>query len=93
MLQKHDSTDVSRTVTWPFPSAKSPERKPVVFFTGEAKFFDWAYKKDVQVASVYALNHPHLGETQVRTSQVMEIYDDGSFETMNTMYIPMKAKQ
>lgn len=42
---------------------------------------------------VYALNHPKLGEGQVRTSQVMDIYDDGSFETMNTIYIPMKAKQ
>ncbi len=85
--------DTSPSVTWPFPSAKAPERKPVVFFTGQAQFIDWPYKKDVQVASVYALNHPKLGETRVRTSQVMEIYDDGSFETMNTMYIPMKAKQ
>jgi hypothetical protein len=88
MQVKHDSS-----VTWPFPSAKAPDQKPVVFFIGQAKFIDWAYKKDVQVAMVYALNHPKLGEGQVRTSQVMEIYDDGSFETMNTMYIPMKAKQ
>lgn len=89
MLQKHDSTGVS----WPFPSAKAPSLapKPVVFFIGKPKFFDWAYKKDCQVASVYALNHPKLGERIVRTSQVMEIYDDGSFETMNTMYIPKKA--
>lgn len=89
MLQKHDSTGV----TWPFPSAKAPERKPVVFFTGQPRFIEWAGKKDVIVASVYALNHPKLGETQVRTSQVMDKFDDGSFETMNTMYIPMKAKQ
>lgn len=86
MLQKHDSTGV----TWPFPSAKAPSSapKPVVFFTGKARFVDWPYKKDCQVASVYALNHPKLGECLVRTSQVMEIFDDGSFETMNTMYIP-----
>ena len=88
MLQKHDST-----VTWPFPSAKAPESKPVVFFVGEPRFFDWPNKKDVQVASVYGINHPKLGEARIRTSQVMEIYDDGSFETLNTMYIPVKAKK
>lgn len=85
MQVNHDSS-----VTWPFPSAKAPERKPVVFFVGEPRFIKWAGKKDVIVASVYALNHPKLGETQVRTSQVMDKFDDGSFETMNTMYIPMK---
>ena len=89
MLQKHDSSGV----TWPFPSAKAPSLapKPVVFFRGKAQFIDWAGKKDVQVARVDALNHPKLGACIVRTSQVMEIFDDGSFETMNTMYIPKKV--
>jgi len=85
--------DTFPSVTWPFPSAKAPDNKPVVYFIGDAQFIDWPYKKGVQVASVYALNHPKLGECRVRTSQVMDTYDDGSFETMNTMYIPMKAKQ
>lgn len=90
MQLNHDSS-----VTWPFPSAKAPSLapKPVVFFTGKPEFIDWPYKKDCQVARVSALNHPKLGECVVRTSQVMDKFDDGSFETMNTMYIPMKAKQ
>lgn len=35
MQVKHDSA-----VTWPFPSAKAPDQKPVVFFIGQAKFID-----------------------------------------------------
>lgn len=43
-------------------------------------------------AYVYALNHPVLGEMDVRTSTVQVINPDGSFETLNTVYIP-KTKE
>lgn len=43
---------------------------------------------DTEVAHGYALNHPRLGETVVRTSLVVSKAEDGScFETLNTRYI------
>jgi len=70
--------------------------KPVVNFLGKAEFFNY-YKPDEEgtlkvdmVASVRATNHYVWGYDRVRTSVVQEIFDDGSFETMNTMYVPYK---
>lgn len=40
-------------------------------------------------AWVYALNHPRLGELEVRTSTVQSISEDGTFETLNTIYKPV----
>lgn len=60
--------------------------KPVVTFTGPARF---SYSGDNEVASVYALDHPLLGQTLVRTSIVQKHNRDGSFETLNTIYKPL----
>lgn len=43
---------------------------------------------NAEIARGYALNHPRLGRTDVRTSLVMSKADDGkSFETLNTHYV------
>lgn len=44
----------------------------------------------VEYARIFALDHPILGTDTVRTSIVLSKHDDGSFETMNTLYVPAK---
>lgn len=41
-------------------------------------------------AIVYGLDHPILGEDTLHTSIVVEKHGDGSFETLNTRYVPTK---
>ena len=60
--------------------------KQEVKFAGTADFFEWPTGD--KVASVYALDHPRLGRGTVRTSAVLKINEDGSFETLNTIYTP-----
>ena len=73
--------------------------KPIVSFTGEAEFFTIIIKdedkekleldtNEVTVAGVHAINHPKLGSRKVRTSVVVKKNHDGSFETLNTIYVP-----
>ena len=73
--------------------------KPVVSFVGEAKFFTSIisdeqkerYKQDsneVTQAVVYGIDHPILGTDKITTSIVLYKFDDGSFETLNTLYRP-----
>jgi hypothetical protein len=46
------------------------------------------YGGNAEIARGYALNHPRLGETVVRTSLVISKAADGSsFETLNTRYV------
>lgn len=66
--------------------------KPVVHFSGAATFWGWELADGTaEVASVYALDHPRLGQQVVRTSEVIKKFDDGSFETLNTIYKPEAA--
>lgn len=46
----------------------------------------------VEYARVYGLDHPILGSDDIRTSIVLKKHDDGSFETINTLYVPDKEK-
>ena len=76
--------------------------KPVVHFFGDPVFYtvklapmhEGVYDKYadeegcVEYAHVYGLDHPVLGADDIRTSIVLKKYDDGSFETMNTLYRP-----
>jgi len=68
--------------------------KHTVFFRGVPYFEQTTYinKKHnvvaIERAHVDALNHPKLGKTYVITSEVIEKYNDGSFETRNTFYLP-----
>jgi hypothetical protein len=64
--------------------------KPTVHFNGEAMFMQ-AYDSSYY-ASVFALDHPKLGRGWVRTSRIVSKSGDGSFETMNTIYVPAKDK-
>lgn len=81
--------------------------KPVVKFLNEADFEYRVlddpdqieeYRKFLdkgngyEVAKVYCINHPILGKDFVRTSIVLKKHKDGSFETMNTLYVPVQLK-
>lgn len=44
----------------------------------------------VEYAHVFGLDHPILGADTIRTSIVLKKHDDGSFETINTIYVPDK---
>ncbi len=63
--------------------------KPTVHFKGEPYFRPWNPPAEKpEVAEVFALDHPRLGQRWVRTSDVLHKFDDGSFETLNTIYKP-----
>jgi len=75
------------------------KQKPIVTFVGEAEFFDrtitdvekelYNYdSNEIIQAVVYGLDHPKLGKGKVTTSIVLYKFDDGSFETLNTIYKP-----
>lgn len=67
--------------------------KPVVHYTGKAKFYEVeADDGFVEYARVYGLDHPVLGKADIRTSLVVKKHGDGSFETLNTLYRPLKEK-
>ena len=68
------------------------QNKPIVHFDGEPHFWIWHDGK-AEVANVYALDHPRLGRTGVRTSVVVKKFEDGSFETLNTLYVPLENKK
>lgn len=66
--------------------------KKVVHFSGQPYFETWELESGpVEVAHVYSLDHPRLGRQHVRTSRVLHKFDDGSFETLNTIYKPEAA--
>lgn len=64
--------------------------KPRVHFLPPAQFFKLEHPDhgEITLARVYATDHPRLGKGDIRTSIVQHINDDGSFETMNTVYVP-----
>jgi hypothetical protein len=80
--------------------------KPIVRFAGKANFYavelapmhqktygQYADEQGlVEYARVYGLDHPILGKGDIRTSIVLKKHDDGSFETMNTLYVSYKEK-
>lgn len=63
--------------------------KPVVHYINDAVFgFEGGY----EVAEVFALDHPKLGCQRVYTSVVIKKEEDGTFETLNTSYKPVKQE-
>ena len=64
--------------------------KPVVYFTGTPLFDDVMFKGHT-VAHVRTVNHYVWGCDKVRTSVVLNKFEDGSFETMNTLYKPYEG--
>ena len=63
--------------------------KPEVFFAGEP-IFDTEMFPGHEVAHVKTVNHYVWGQDKVRTSSIVKKNDDGSFETLNTIYKPLK---
>lgn len=59
--------------------------KPTVHFIGEPTFLQW---EELETALVHALDHPRLGQDIIRTSLIVQKNEDGSFETLNTLYVP-----
>ncbi len=68
------------------------QEKPTVHFSGAPFFETWELESGpVEIAHVYGLDHPRLGRQHIRTSRVLQKFDDGSFETVNTIYKPEAA--
>ena len=62
--------------------------KPVVhFIRGTESFYEAG--PDMKMARVRALDHPIYGADIIRTSIIVKEHDDGSFETLNTIYKPL----
>lgn len=61
--------------------------KALVHYRGDCVFSMHYLGKEV--ATVYdVVNHPKLGHQRVvYTSEVVNKYDDGMFETLNTLYV------
>jgi len=71
--------------------------KPTVHFVEPAQFVEVMIDETsefVQLARVYALDHPRLGEQYIRTSIIIAFNkENGSFETLNTLYVPHKGEK
>lgn len=67
-------------------------KKPTVFFIG-SPVWDTTMFVGHEVAHVKTVNHYVWGADKVRTSSVLKKNADGSFETMNTIYVPYTEKE
>lgn len=65
--------------------------KPVVYYVGTPRFWNWNDDPTKPVATLpYVVDHPVLGTcVGVRTSIVLQQRNDGTIETMNTIYKPL----
>ena len=77
--------------------------KPIVHYVNTPTFYKLVCHEDLREkyakyldeegqyerASVYGIDHPYLGEDVIHTSLILKKHDDGSFETMNTIYVPL----
>jgi len=65
--------------------------KPTVLFTRDTVYgepnIQWGERGYVR-----ALNHPRLGNCDVHTTVILEIFEDGRFETLNTIYKPVERE-
>lgn len=66
--------------------------KPKVFFIG-SPVWDTEMFEGHEVAHVRTVDHYVWGNGKVRTSSVLKKNADGSFETMNTIYVPYTEKK
>jgi hypothetical protein len=65
---------------------KSTNQKPIYYFTGAAS------SSGSQMSVGGVIDHP-CGYKYVLTSTVVYKYDDGSFETLNSVYVPFSNKK
>jgi len=68
------------------------KQKPTVKFIGKASF-DTEMFPGNEIAHVRTVNHYVWGQNMVRTSKVLTKFPDGSFETMNTLYVPLADEE
>jgi len=61
--------------------------KPKVTYAGVPEFYTVGEDEGCRI---YVFDHPRLGNGWVRTSKVIKKNPDGSFETLNTLYEPVK---
>lgn len=67
---------------WP-----NPNNKPIVeFYIGKAIGVREGGNALVQVKKHYG---NWINGTEVDTSTIVQLYDNGSFETLNTLYVPI----
>lgn len=65
--------------------------KPLVHYRGDLMVL--ATDTNNYYAKVDAVDHPIQGEATVRTSQILNIdFSTGNFETVNTLYVPVKMQ-
>lgn len=69
---------------------KEHKSKPVVFYRGTPQIIHIGDGQ--RYANLYALNHPKLGRTDVRTSLIVNMSDGGIIETLNTFYEPVNEE-
>jgi hypothetical protein len=64
--------------------------KPIVHYSGDCVFRP--HPSGVEVATIHdVINHPKLGHQRtVYTSEVINKFDDGVFETLNTVYVKVE---
>ena len=68
--------------------------KPVVHYSKSEDVRFHTYESGAEVAFVVALDHHRFPSgTDVRTSQVVKKNHDGSFETLNTIYVPFEGEK
>lgn len=68
---------------------RNPENKQVVLYSNSPSFTEYEDREGNPwtAGNVFAIDHPRLGCQRVRTSQVLKVYDDDTFETRNTIYV------
>lgn len=66
------------------------KHKPEVFYRGTPQIIHIGDGQ--RYAKLYALNHPRLGRTDVRTSLILNMSDEGVIETLNTFYVPVNEE-
>jgi len=67
------------------------KQKPIYYFIGKARFTNWQATDKIVAHLELEDGHP-CGSDYVRTSTVVYKFDDGSFETLNSIYVPIANK-
>lgn len=64
-------------------------KKPTVLFTYDTVHGSPIIQQGIR-GYVRALNHPRLGNCDAHTTVILKVFEDGSFETLNTIYKPFE---
>ena len=64
-------------------------KKPTVLFTNDTVYGSPIIQEGKR-GYVRALNHPRLGNCDAHTTVILKAFEDGSLETLNTIYKPFE---